>query len=321
VRDVTSVLVTGAAGFLGRWFVREHVARGDHVIGVDDLSNPHSFWPDELDALRRYQLDAGQWFKQGLNARPDDEIGLTKWDIAYHFAAPVGGREKIEGDPLFNANSLVLDSLFFRWAVKRAAIAVYPSSSAVYGTELQEGHGQLLCEEYVEPNAQFWKPPDQMYGLTKLVGEYLAWCSEAYGLNTLCIRPFSGYGEGQSLEYPIPSILTRAKAKENPLTIWGTGEQTRDFIHVSDLVGATLARLDRGVHGYQTMNIASGLQTSFLEVARLAADIVGYRPEIKRDTTKPSGVSSRFGSVARMSRYYTPHVSLREGLTRVLEGL
>lgn len=317
----TSVLITGAAGFLGRWFVREHIARGDFVIGVDDLSNEHSFWPDELGPILRYQMDAMTWFRKGLNTSRDAEVGLTKWDIVYHFAAPVGGREKIEGDPLFNANSFALDATFFRYAVKRAAIAIYPSSSAVYGARLQEGSGMLLTENLVDPSADAWDAPDELYGTTKFIGEYLAYKSAKYGLNTLCIRPFSGYGEGQSMEYPVPSILARAKRLEDPLVVWGTGEQRRDFVHISDLVGATLARLDAGVHGYQTLNIASGTGVSFRQIAQLAAEIMGYRPDIVCDTTKPSGVSSRYGSPIRMNTFYTRQVSLREGLTRMLESL
>ena len=310
---MTTVLVTGAAGFLGRWFVREHLRRGDWVVGVDNLSNPHSFWPDELPIRSRFQENVAGWFER----IPD----VPRWDLIYHFAAPVGGRAKIEGDPLFNAESLQLDTAFFRWAIHRAGIAIYPSSSAVYGASLQVGNGRRLSEEMFCPDQDFWPAPDEMYGTTKLVGEYLAWKSERYGLNTLCIRPFSGYGEGQSAEYPVPSILKRAKNREDPITIWGTGEQRRDFIHVSDVVGATLARLDDGIRGYQTMNIASGKATSFHEVARMASEIVGYKPQFHEDVSKPSGVSSRYGSIARMSRYYTPKVGLREGLTRVLEDL
>jgi len=318
---MSNVLVTGAAGFLGRWFVRAHLKRGDFVIGVDDLSNPHSYWPDELDPLRRYQLDAATWFGRGIGLAPQDQIGLVKWDIVYHFAAPVGGRLKIEYDPLFNANSLALDSLFFRWAVERAAIAVYPSSSAVYGVALQEGSGQLLREGDFNPEDASWMAPDEIYGLTKLVGEYLAWKSAKYGLNTLCIRPFSGYGPEQSLEYPIPSILKRAKNREDPLVVWGTGEQRRDFIYVEDLVNATLARLDAGVRGYRAMNIGTGKGVSFRQIAQAAAKIAGYSPQIQVDLSKPAGVSSRYGSPALMHRFYTPSVSLEEGLARVMEGL
>lgn len=304
------VLVTGGAGFLGRWFVTHHLSQGDHVVAVDDLSNPHSSWPS--GGAESYVEDAADFFHR----TKDDQF-----DIAYHFAAPVGGREKIEGDPLFNADSLRLDSEFFRWAVKRVGIAVYPSSSAVYPTNLQEGWGTTLAEDMFHPGNVTWGAPDEMYGFTKLAGELLAYKAESYGLNTLCIRPFSGYGEGQSGEYPIPSILARAKNREMPLTVWGTGLQQRDFVHVEDLVGATISRLDAGIRGYQSMNISSGVGTTFNDVAKRAMNIVGYSTRIQNDTSKPSGVSSRRGDPARMLRYYIPTITLDAGLARVLSTL
>lgn len=303
------ILVTGAAGFLGRWFARHHLAQNDVVIGVDDLSNEHSHWPDELPEKWRVHLDAGKYFERTRYA----------FDIAYHFAAPVGGRTKIEDDPLFNADSLRLDSMFFRWALGRVGIAVYPSSSAVYGTQLQEGSGMKLHEGMFHPGTLTWLAPDQMYGFSKLVGEMLAWKAEGYGLNTLCIRPFSGYGEGQSKEYPVPSILARAKAHEDPLVVWGTGQQKRDFVHVEDLVGATIARLNAGVRGYKSMNIASGQATSFYEIAQVGAQLAGYKPNIGVDVSKPAGVSSRYGDPTVMNEYYQPSISLEQGLGRVLE--
>ena len=91
------VLVTGSAGFLGRHFVRAHLADGDEVHGVDDLSahpdGPLDVPDDVMDVTEVWDLL--EWMKHPL---PDDQF-----DLAYHFAAPVGGRVKIEGDPLFNA--------------------------------------------------------------------------------------------------------------------------------------------------------------------------------------------------------------------------
>lgn len=303
-----SVLVTGAAGFLGRAFARHHLAAGDIVIGVDDLSSDHAFWPAELPPAGRVQLDAASYL-----ATTDGPF-----DIAYHFAAPVGGRLKIEGDPLFNADSLRLDSVLFRWAIGKVGVVLFPSSSAVYGVGFQGGAGQILEEPMFHPRDLTWPAPDEMYGFTKLVGERLAYTAERYGLNTLCIRPFSGYGEGQSLEYPVPSIARRVVQHEDPLTIWGSGSQSRDFVHADDLVGATVARLEAGVTGYQSMNIASGTPTTFNEVARIMADIEGYAPTIVNDASKPEGVHARFGSTAEMSKYYVPKIGLREGMERVV---
>lgn len=303
-----TVLVTGGAGFLGRHFIKHHLALGDEVTAVDNLSGTGSEWlPGDYE---RIESDAGITFAL-----------LGKFDLAYHFAAPVGGREKIEGDPLYNADSLRLDSLFFRYAVGRVGMAVYPSSSAVYGRTLQEGRGRLLNEEMYSPDSPIWGAPDEMYGFTKMAGEMLAFTAARYGVNTLCIRPFSGYGEGQAEDYPIPAILGRAKRQEDPLKVWGSGQQRRDFIHVDDIVGATVARISAGLRGYSAMNISNGSPLSFIDVAQLASSIVGYTPVIEGVSDKPVGVDSRYGDPTVMSSYYTPKIGLREGLVRVLDAV
>lgn len=303
------VLVTGAAGFLGRWFVQHHANDGDYVVGVDDLSNVHSYWPEAQ--MIKIEQEIGSWLSRTNQ----------QFDLAYHFAAPVGGRLKIEGDPLFNADSLRIDSLFFRWAINHTRRVVYPSSSAVYGTIYQDERGVALQESMFSVGAISWPTPDEMYGFTKLVGEKLAWTAASYGLSTLCIRPFSGYGEGQSLEYPIPSIAARALRHEDPIIIWGSGQQRRDFIHVSDVIETVLSRLDAGLSGYKSLNIGSGESTSFLEIAKLCAEIVGYRPVFQTDPTKPEGVMTRYADIERMLKYHKPQVGLREGLKRVIDSL
>jgi nucleoside-diphosphate-sugar epimerase len=309
-----NILITGAAGFLGRNFALHHLAKGDQVFGIDDLSNPHSHWPPGLvEKLKQDAYEYFRWAKDGLS-----------WDVLYHFAAPVGGRERIERDPLFNADSLRLDAEMFRWAVRQEAkpIVVYPSSSAVYGVWMQEGAtARVLQEGDQDLSKTAYEAPDEMYGFTKLAGERLAMASARYGLNTLCIRPFSGYGEGQGFDYPVPSIARRAVLHEDPLQVWGPGNQTRDFVHIEDLVGATVARLEADVLGYQTMNIASGVETSFSQVAAICAEISGYSPDIANVVTKPSGVARRVGSPTRMRSYYTPRISLEEGLRRVMEWI
>ncbi len=303
------VLVAGGAGFLARHFLKHHLDAGDEVTAVDDLSGNGARW-----------LGGSYW--QHTTDVLDFFTKTTKtFDVAYHFAAPVGGREKIENDPLYNAHSLALDEGFFRWAVGKIGTAVYPSSSAVYGVQYQEVDGGPLGELLFDPTARGFARPDELYGFTKLAGEVLAEKASRYGLNTLCIRPFSGYGEGQSSDYPVPAICARAVRKEDPLVIWGSGNQTRDFIHVSDIVGATTALLDRGVTGYGAINLGSGVATSFVEVAEIAASIVGYEPNIDTDETKPEGVSARYCDPTRMLAVYQPKVSLREGLTRIIADI
>lgn len=301
---MTTYLITGAAGFLGSWFA-------SYII---NQNAGHDLWMVDIapkpDSLPMDAQDLGLWLEDA-----DFDV-----DVAFHFAAPVGGREKIEGDPLYNADSLRLDSLFFRWAIKHVKQAVvFPSSSAVYGRKLQEGPGMPLHERLVNPADDTWLAPDEMYGFTKLAGEMLAWKSAAYGLNTLCIRPFSGYGEGQSFDYPVPSIARRALHREDPLVVWGPGTQRRDFIHVEDLVRITMARLEEPVQGYETLNIGSGIPTSFDSIARVCAKLVGYEPTIQNLADKPVGVNSRFADTTQMSRWGEPSIGLSKGLGRVID--
>jgi nucleoside-diphosphate-sugar epimerase len=301
------VLVTGAAGFLGRHFVAHYVAAGSEVVGIDDLSGSGAKWLGSGTELTMDVLDLFATNEQ--------------FDLAYHFAAPVGGREKIEGDPLYNAHSLGLDEAFFRWAINHVGTAVYPSSSAVYGVRFQRGEGMALPEKLFDPAQDAWGRPDEMYGFTKMAGEVLASKAARYGLNTLCIRPFSGYGEGQSFDYPVPAICARAMMHQDPLVVWGSGWQQRDFIHVSDIVGATAAVLERGVTGYEAINLGSGKPVSFVEVARIAADLAGYGPFIDTDEAKPEGVHARFCDPSRMLAVYQPKVALHQGLHRVMQSL
>lgn len=301
------VLITGGAGFLGRAFLRYHLGEGDEVTVVDDMSSNGAFWIEGEYERIEDDLLARVW-------------SLPQFDIAYHFAAPVGGREKIEGDPLFNAESLAVDSQFFRWAVQRnVGIVVYPSSSAVYGVRHQRGIGTWLTESMTHPSYEEWDASDEMYGFTKFAGEMLAWKAAKYGLNTLCLRPFSGYGPEQSMDYPVPSIVARAVAKENPLVVWGSGDQRRDFVHIDDVVGATISRLNAGVRGYSSMNICSGISTSFVEVARVAAVLMDYDPDIVTDAAKPEGVFVRVGDPTLMNRYYKLKVGLVEGIQSVID--
>jgi GDP-L-fucose synthase len=301
------VLITGASGFLGSWFLNHFIVEdSSHEIWMMDIQ-PH---PTGLPIDQR---DMVAWLDEF-----DEDV-----DLAFHFAAPVGGRVKIESDPMYNADAFRLDSAFFRWAIKHAGLAIYPSSSAIYPVSLQGATGsRLLHEGFISPRNPNWSAPDELYGFSKLAGEYMAWkAAEKHGLSTLCVRPFSGYGPYQSPDYPVPSILSRAIAREDPLVVWGPGYQTRDFVYVTDIVGATMARIEHGVTGYQVMNIASGFGSTFENIAKLAATIEGYSPKIESDPEKPSGVMHRRGDTDRMERYYDLTVPLEQGLRWTMDHL
>ena len=301
------ILITGVSGFLGSWFLNHFLTSepGHDIHSVDIRPHPTGL-PIDVEDMEAWLADF------------DEEV-----DLAFHFAAPVGGRLKIEYDPMYNADAFRLDSVFFRWAVRHAKLAIYPSSSAVYPISLQtRQHSLLLHEGFIDARNPTWSMPDELYGFSKLAGEVMAWkAHQRHGLSTLVIRPFSGYGPGQSLDYPVPAILSRALRREDPLVVWGSGEQRRDFVYVTDLVSATLAKIDAGVDGYEVMNISSGFGHSFLDIARIAAEIEGYDPEIHTLDENPEGVFDRRGDNQRMLRIWEPTVPLRTGLEWTMASL
>jgi nucleoside-diphosphate-sugar epimerase len=162
--------------------------------------------------------------------------------------------------------------------------------------------------------------PDMTYGWSKLTGEFLAYLlADRDGIPTCTVRPFSGYGEEQDTTYPIPAIASRAAAREDPLVVWGSGRQSRDFVHIDDCVVA-MRRAIELIDDGSGVNIGSGRATSFLEVAATYARLAGYEPEIRGTGEGPVGVHARYADVetARERLDWQPTISLEEGLGRVL---
>lgn len=309
------VAVTGGAGFVGRHFVKRLLDADHEVISIDSSLNPDAWNLGERVKMGQYRYHVSD-LRSFVTIFPVDD-----YDLIIHCAAVVGGRQKIDGDPLAVATNLAIDADFWNWIVrgKKKKRVVYFSSSAVYPTELQERNRHCaLAEGLVDLNAKRFGVPDQTYGFAKFAGELLAkQAVERYGVEAVIYRPFSGYGEGQSLDYPFPSIIQRVKNRENPITIWGSGDQERDFIHIDDVVEAVLATYDKLPPG-ATLNLGTGIATSFKELAANACLMADHEVRIERDLTKPEGVFSRVADVHAMKQWYKPKISLVEGIRRAL---
>jgi nucleoside-diphosphate-sugar epimerase len=128
------------------------------------------------------------------------------------------------------------------------------------------------------------------------------------------VRPFSGYGEDQSEDFPFRAILERVKRREDPLTIWGDGTQVRDWIHIDDVIAGMLAVAESGTE--EPVNLCTGVGTSMLELATLACLQVHHMPDITLLTDKPAGVAYRVGDPTRFHEFYKPQVPLVEGIAR-----
>ncbi|MFF8829320.1 NAD-dependent epimerase/dehydratase family protein [Streptomyces sp. NPDC015131] len=286
------VLLTGHRGFIGRHLHAAMVDRGWGVTGIE-LADP-------------YRYDALDFFREDNR----------RYDLAVHCAAIVGGRASIDGSPLGVATNLALDSWYMRWLVRSGTPrAVYFSSSAAYPVALQQpGPVRRLSEtdiDYEQPGR-----PDATYGLAKLAGEQLCQYAVAEGVHMIALRPFSGYGGDQDETYPFPAFIRRARERQDPFEIWGSGDSTRDWIHIDDLVAATLKAVDQGITG--PVNLGWGRATSFDELATLVTTHAGYQPELKHLKTAPQGVHHRVCDPTRMLDFYVPKVTLEEGIQRAL---
>lgn len=284
------VVITGSRGFVGR-HLRHAFLRGGWEVRDIDLLNGD----DAIDYFRESQ---------------------RHYDLLVHCAALVGGRAKIDGDPLAIATNLALDSWAFRWATKYADRMVYFSSSAAYPVELQRREcPQNALEEWMI-DLDHPRTADSTYGLVKLTGEMLARQAESEGLPVHIFRPFSGYGWDQDLDYPFPSFIRRAHRREDPFVVWGDGTQTRDFIHIDDVVGAVLASLDQDVRG--PVNLCTGEATSFLDLAALCLRLARSGASVEALPDKPVGCWRRVGSPTKMLEFYQPKVTLEQGVDAAL---
>jgi nucleoside-diphosphate-sugar epimerase len=269
-------------------------------------------------------LKAAGWDVVGCDVRayyPEDTLDFFRdgrsepCDLLVHCAAVVNGRQTIEYSPMDQVVDFELDAAMFRWAAAGGAQrVVYFSSSAAYPVRFQREAGLRLTEADIRPDSP--EQPDALYGWSKLTGERLAATARSAGLDVLVVRPFSGYGTDQDDCYPFPAIIARAARHEDPLTVWGTGNQARDFVHVDDICAAIMALLDAGVQG--PVNIGTGRPTTMRDLARLAAAYVGYDPKIVA-IPGPEGVAWRVCDPTLLHRYYKPTVTLEQGVTEAVK--
>lgn len=281
-----TALVTGSAGFVGRHMARELVNR-DWDVDLWDIVN-------------------------GLNALSLFHGGETVYDLVVHAAARAPHRVAINGQPATHLYNQLLDAAMFDWAVRtRQRRVLYLSSSAVYPIALQTGEFEYRLTES-DVDLDDVAQPDARYGWTKLTGEQLARSATQAGLKVHIVRPFSGYGEDQSLDFPFPAII--ARARDGDLSVWGPPGQTRDWIHIDDVVAGALAVID--AEEFRPVNLCSGRGIEMGELACLAAG--KESAAVEYDPAKPTGVAYRVGDPTRMNEIYTPRVSIEEGVARAL---
>jgi nucleoside-diphosphate-sugar epimerase len=240
----------------------------------------------------------------------DREIGLPEclyaevgppYELVVHLAANIQNVDARMHGGMDTYSDIELDLAMCRWLEKNPPkqCAVLMSSCAV---------------DY----------PLDPYCIVKRNLESFARTLHEKGVPVTVLRPFSGYGEDQSKEYPFRAILERALAKENPLTVWG-GHQTRDFIHVDDLTDAMLFAIKNCPRRPDPIEVGTRKGTSFIELANMMAEVCNYAPVIFCDDKKAASslhrVAGEKGNAILQAWGWAPKIELKDAICRAVGNL
>lgn len=293
------VVVTGGAGFLGTTVVRKLKERGSHQVFI-----PRS---------KEYDLRTESAIKRLFEVhRPD---------IVVHLAAITGGIGANMKNPgrFFYDNAIMgiqLMEFARRFGVEKFAhvgtICSYPKYTP---TPFREEDLWLGFPE--ETNAP--------YGLAKKMGLIQAKAyREEYGFNAICLLPVNLYGPGDNFDldssHVIPAIVRKCiEAKNKPITLWGDGSPSREFLFVDDAAEGICLALEK-YNDCMPVNLGSGQEITIKDLATIIAKKVGFEGEIRWDTTKPNGQPRRFLDVSRAKHLFgfTAQTSFDEGIEKTV---
>jgi UDP-glucose 4-epimerase len=298
-------LITGAAGFIGSTLADRLLDTGADVVGIDSFTDyyPRALKERNLAAARSR---ANFRFVEARLQQADVRSLLRDRTHVFHLAAQPGVRKSWGRDfGVYTSDNIEATQALLESCVGLTLErVVYASSSSIYGDNTS-----LPMREDALPQ------PVSPYGVTKLAAEQLCYL---YFVNqrvpTVSLRYFTVYGPRQRPDMGFHRFL-RATLEGEPITVYGDGEQTRDFTYVHDVVDANVAAAERGVAG-RVYNIGGGSRVSINHVLELVARVAGRKPSISVDPAQKGDMRHTYAdtSLARADLGFMPKVSLEEGL-------
>jgi len=282
---------------------------------VDDLSS------GRLENIQRH-IEAGrvEFLRADLKEPGIARKAAEGVSMVFHLAADHGGRGYVDLHQAACATNLMLDGLVFR-ACHQARVdkLVYASSGCVYPNHLQTDPGKILylTEDMVRPPYD----ADNMYGWAKLMGEmslrsyYTDW-----GMGSASCRYFTVYGERGHENHAVIAMIARAFVRQDPFEVWGTGEQIRNWTHVSDIVEGTILASEKIDDG-TAVNLGTMERTRVIDAVREVLDYTGHQATIELKPEMPTGPMNRVAdnSLARRLLGWEPGVKFIDGLRRTTD--
>ena len=308
---MSKIVITGGAGFIGS-HIAEALVQDHEVVIVDNMDDYYS------PALKQRNLDCVMAKGHIDFVRGDiTNLDLVRnviddtVDYVFHEAAQAGVRISVE-DPFKPNNVNVLGTLNVLKASLDAGVrrVINASSSSVYGKV------QYLPFDEAHPTM-----PVSPYGVSKLAAEhYCRVFYEVYGLPTVSLRYFTVYGPRMRPDLAI-SIFTRKMHASEPITVFGDGEQTRDFTYIDDIVRANLKLLGTDVADGYAMNVGGGQKITVNDLIAHLRKITGSTSEVMYSNKQKGDAEHTLADVGRAKELveYSPEVSIGEGLDRFVE--
>lgn len=300
-------LVTGVAGFVGSHLAERLLSNGHEVCGIDAFIDyyPRSIKEKNLERVRSWERFT---FIEGDLLTVDLSPLVEGVDWIFHQAAQAGVRASWgrEFSRYVDCNVLATQRLLEAAVnVKELRRFVYASSSSVYGNAIQ-----LPVTESSTPL------PVSPYGVTKLAAEHLCTLYHRnFGMPTVSLRYFTVYGPRQRPDMAFHRFC-KSIVEQQPLHIYGDGQQTRDFTYISDVVEANVRAAMSDAAVGEVMNIAGGSRVSLYDVIQLLQEISSNHINVVFEEKQHGDARDTFGNTERAKQLigYKPLVVLREGL-------
>jgi UDP-glucose 4-epimerase len=295
-----TVLITGGAGFVGSHLAEALVADND-VRVLDILSS----------GSREHVPDGAELIVGDVTDPETVAEAMDGVDLVFHEAAMVSVEQSVENPPASNRVNAAATVNLLECARREDARVVLASSSAIYG------HPDSVPVSEDDP-----KEPTSPYGIDKLaLDHYARRYHDLYGLETVALRYFNVFGPRQNPEYSaVVSVFFDQAADGGPLTIEGDGEQTRDFVDVSDVVRANLLAATTDRVG-EAFNVGTGHSVTINELAEMVAELADEKVEISHVEPRPGDIRHSEADVSKIrdALGYEPTVSLETGLKQLAE--
>ena len=342
------VLVTGGAGFIGSWLVDSLLNDGHQVVVVDNLSPQIHGQLPQPDApwLRGNQVE---FIRSDVRDYAVMDKVLARVDAVVHLAAETGtGQSMYQIAHYYDVNQQATAALFEAIGTRHRHIGrvILASSRSIYGegayslgnqrfvpaprdaVRMKTGqfepvgpHGEEL--ELIATPEDVTPRPASVYAATKLANETLGQIfADAYGTTVMALRFQNVYGERQSLRNPytgILSIFSNRMRQNQPINIFEDGKESRDFVHVSDIVRAIELALKQPLSGFHALNVGSGVPTSVMTMAEMLRDLLGSNSALSISGDFRAGdirhCYADLGLV-RATLGFAPALNLKQGLAR-----